>query len=65
MDILINQTKEQTDLFETPISALRGNIINVTEIDNINYFDNVYQTNNFALGYFALAETYTKTLVIK
>ncbi len=65
MGILINQTKEQTDLFETPVSTLRGNIINVTEIDNIDYFDNVYQTNNFALGYFALAETYTKTLVIK
>jgi hypothetical protein len=65
MNIVINQTKEETDLFDTPVSTLRGNIINVTEIDNIDYFDNVDQTNNFALGYFALAQTYTKTLVIE
>jgi len=63
--MLINQTKEEIDLFDTPVSTLRGNIINVTEIDNIDYFDNVDQTNNFALGYFALAQTYTKTLVIE
>lgn len=65
MNILINQTKEETDLFDTPVSTLRGNIINVTEIDNIDYFDNVDQTDNFALGYFALAETFTKTILIE
>lgn len=65
MTILINQTKEETDLFDTPVSTLRGNIINVTEIDNIDYFDNVNQTDNFALGYFALAETFTKSIVIE
>lgn len=65
MNILINQSKEQTVLFETPVSTLRGNIINVTEIDNIDSFDNVNAVNNFALGYFALAETYTETIIIK
>lgn len=65
MNILINQSKEQTDLFETPVSTLRGNIINVTDIDNIDNFDNVNDVNNFALGYFSLAETHSQTIVIE
>ncbi len=65
MNKLIEQSREEIDLFQTPVSTLRGNIINVTEIDNIDFFDNVDQTNNFALGYYAVAETFTKTLVIE
>ncbi len=65
MNKLIEQSKEEIDLFQTPVSTLRGNIINVTEIDNIDYFDNVFQSDNFALGYYAVAETFTKTLVIE
>ena len=65
MNKLIEQSKEEIDLFQTPVSTLRGNIINVTEIDNIDFFDNVDQFNNFALGYFAVAETFTKTLIVE
>ena len=35
------------------------------EIVIIDFFDNVDQSNNFALGYFAVAETFTRTLVIE
>ena len=65
MNKLIEQSKEEIDLFQTPVSTLRGNIINVTEIDNIDFFDNVEQFDNFALGYYAVAETFTKTLTIE
>ena len=65
MNKLLEQSNDEIDLFQTPVSTLRGNIINVTEIDNIDYFDNVYQTDNFALGYYAVAETFSKTLVIE
>ena len=65
MTKLLEQSDDEIDLFQTPVSTLRGNIINVTEIDNIDFFDNVTQTNNFALGYYAVAETYTKTIVIE
>lgn len=65
MNKLIEQSQEEIDLFQTPVSTLRGNIINVTEIDNIDFFDNVDQFDNFALGYYAVAETFTKTLVIE
>ena len=66
MTQLIDQSKTVGfDPFATPSATVRGNIINVTEIDNIDYYDNVYQTNNFALGYFAVVQTHTKTVVIK
>lgn len=66
MTQLIDQSKTVGfDPFATPSATVRGNIINVTEIDNINYYDNVYQTNNFALGYFAVVQTHTKKIVIK
>ena len=65
MNLLIEQSKDELDLFETPVATVRGNIINVTDIDNIDHFDNVDQTNNFALGYFAVVQTFTKTIVIE
>lgn len=51
--------------FQTPSATVRGNIINVTELDNIDNFDNVGQHDNFALGYFAVSQEYTKTIVIE
>ena len=66
MNQLIEQSKTVGfDPFATPTATVRGNIINVTEIDNIDYYDNVFQTDNFALGYFAIVQTYTKKIVIK
>ena len=66
MNQLIDQSKTVGfDPFATPAATVRGNIINVTEIDNIDYYDNVYQTNNFALGYFAVVQTQTKKIIIK
>jgi hypothetical protein len=66
MTQLIDQSKTiGFDPFATPAATVRGNIINVTEIDNIDYYDNVYQTNNFVLGYFAVVQTHTKTITIK
>lgn len=57
MNVLINQGLDDASPFDTPVAAARGNIINVTEIDNIDFFDNVDQTNNFALGYFGVVST--------
>ncbi len=65
MNLLIEQSENDLDLFETPVATVRGNIINVTEIDNIDFFDNVDQTNNFALGYFAVIQTFTKSIIIE
>ncbi len=65
MNQLIVQAGGDQGPFQTPAATVRGNIINVTNIDNINSFDNVEDPNNFALGYFAVCETFTKTILIE
>lgn len=65
MNLLIDQAKDDISPFDTPKATVRGNIINVTEIDNIDFFDNVDQFNNFALGYFAAIEVHKRTITIE
>jgi len=65
MNLLIEQSKSDLDIFATPVATVRGNIINVTDIDNIEFFDNVDQTNNFALGYFAVVQEFKKSIIIE
>ncbi len=64
MNQLIDQGADDLNLFDTPVTTVRGNIINVTEIDNIDFYDNVDQPENFALGYFAVVQKQTKTITI-
>jgi len=65
MNQLIVQAGGDQGPFQTPAATVRGNIINVTDIDNINSFDNVENSDNFALGYFAVCETFTQSIVIE
>lgn len=65
MNQLIVQAGGDQGPFQTPSATVRGNIINVTNIDNINSFDNVEDPDNFALGYFAVCETFTETIIIE
>ncbi|WP_422348253.1 DUF4249 family protein [Flagellimonas sp.] len=64
MNLLIEQTEEDLGVFETPTSTLRGNIFDVTELDNIDFFDNVNIPNEFLLGYFAVVEEYKQSITI-
>ncbi len=65
MNQIIVQSGGAQGPFETPVGAVRGNIINVTEIDNIDFYDNVNQPDNFALGYFAVVEAFSETIIIE
>ncbi|MGB6150528.1 MAG: DUF4249 family protein [Pricia sp.] len=65
MNQLIVQSGGDQGPFQTPAATVRGNIINVTNIDNIDSFDNVDDRNNFALGYFAVCQTFEKSLTIE
>jgi len=65
MNQLIVQSGGDQGPFQTPAATVRGNIINVTNIDNINSFDNVGDTDNFALGYFAVCQTFTKSIILE
>lgn len=65
MNQLIVQSGGDQGPFQTPAATVRGNIINVTNIDNIDSFDNVDVRNNFALGYFAVCQVFSKSIVIE
>lgn len=65
MNQLIVQSGGDQGPFQTPAATVRGNIINITNIDNVESFDNVEDSNNFALGYFAVCETFEERIVLE
>ena len=65
MDLLIEQSNQDLGIFETPSVTVRGNFINATEIDNLDFFNNVEMPDNFALGYFAIVEEKKQTITIE
>ena len=65
MNLLIEQSEEGLGVFQTPAATVRGNIFDVTELDNIDFFDNVNIPNEFPLGYFAVVQEFTSTVVIE
>lgn len=65
MNQIIVQSGGDQGPFQTPAATVRGNIINVTNIDNIDSFDNVNDKDNFALGYFAVCQTFTKSITLE
>ncbi|WP_339837656.1 DUF4249 domain-containing protein [uncultured Maribacter sp.] len=64
MTQIIVQSGGDQGPFQTPAATVRGNIINVTGIDNTQVFDNVERTDNFALGYFAVVQEYKESIII-
>ncbi len=65
MNQLIVQSGINQDPFQTPSAAVRGNILNVTNFDNTNSSNTIENSDNFVLGYFAICQTFTKTITIK
>ncbi|TMU56846.1 DUF4249 family protein [Flagellimonas algicola] len=65
MDLLVEQTTDNQGVFETPVATPRGNIFDVTDLDNIDLFDNVGQPDVFPLGYFAVVQEYKRTIIIE
>jgi len=65
MNQLIVQAGGDQGPFQTPAATVRGNIINVTNIDNTDNFDTIEDPNNFALGYFAVCQTFSTSITIE
>lgn len=65
MNQVIVQSGGNQGPFQTPAATVRGNVFNVTGIDNIEVVDNVERSDNFALGYFAIVQEYSQSLVIE
>lgn len=51
--------------FQTPAATVRGNIINVTGIDDIDALNNIENTDDFALGYFAVCEVFEESILLE
>lgn len=64
MNQIIVQSGDAQGPFQTPAATVRGNIINITGIDNDEVANNVARSDNYALGYFAIVEEYTESIVI-
>jgi len=62
---LLEQTEDVQNPFQTPAATVRGNVFDITGLDNINIFDNVERPNSFPLGYFAIVQEYKQTLTIE
>lgn len=65
MNQLIVQSGDTQGPFQTPAATVRGNIFDVTDLDNLEVFDNVDQPNLYPLGYFAIVQEYKRTITIK
>jgi hypothetical protein len=65
MNQLIVQSGGDQGPFQTPSATVRGNIINASNIDNEEVFDNVGQPENFVLGYFAVVQQFSRTITIE
>ncbi|WP_297795446.1 DUF4249 family protein [uncultured Eudoraea sp.] len=65
MDLLIEQTTNNAGVFATPVATVRGNMSDVTDIDNIDISDNVGQPDIFPLGYFAIVQQYKTSIILE
>lgn len=63
--VIVQSGSDSAGPFQTPAATVRGNIFNVTELDNEDVKDNTGSTNNFALGYFAVSQEFTRSLLIE
>ncbi|WP_297704642.1 DUF4249 family protein [uncultured Eudoraea sp.] len=65
MDLLIEQTTNDAGVFASPVATVRGNVLDITDIDNIDVTNNVGQSNVFPLGYFAIVQEYKSSITIE
>lgn len=64
MDLLIQQSGLEGP-FQPPAATVRGNVIDVTDIDNQDLFNNADRPEVYPLGYFAVVQQYEEQLTIR
>ncbi|WP_255444087.1 DUF4249 family protein [Robiginitalea sp. SC105] len=64
MDLLIEQSALEGP-FQTPAATVRGNLVDATDIDNRDRFDNTDRPDTFPLGYFAVVQERVRTITIR
>lgn len=64
---VIAQSGQTQGPFQTPAATVLGNIVNITNTNftTIDNLDSLIPNENFPLGYFAVSETFTETIIIE
>lgn len=65
MDLLIEQSEEVQGVFQTPVATVRGNVFDITGLDNNQIVDNVDRPDLFPLGYFAVVQEFKQMVTIR
>ncbi len=65
MNLLVQQTEGQQGPFQTPVATARGNVFDITGLDNIDISDSVSTPDEFALGYFAIVQEYKGSVTVE
>ncbi|MGB1136880.1 MAG: DUF4249 family protein [Flavobacteriaceae bacterium] len=65
MNLLREQSEGGFGPFSTPAVSVRGNLINATDINNNDNYNNVNNPDNYALGYFAIVQEYKGFVVVE
>lgn len=65
MNQLIEQSEGAQGPFQTPAATIRGNVFDITDLDNQDVFDNVEQADIFPLGYFAIVQEFKSNITIQ
>ena len=65
MDLIVEQAEGRQGPFQTPVATVRGNVFDVTNLDNDQVVDNAGRADTFGLGYFALVQEFTERITIE
>jgi hypothetical protein len=65
MNLLVQQTEGQNNPFGTPVATVRGNVFDVTDLDNDQNYDNTGQPGVFPLGYFSVVQEFRDSLILQ
>ena len=71
MNLVINQAGGDQGPFQAPVSTIKGNIVTITadtnaiDLSNLEQYKNLVDTENFALGYFAVSQVYQETIIVE
>lgn len=65
MNLLVEQADNQQGPFQTPVATVRGNMFDVTDLDNDGNADNAAQPDVFPLGYFAVVQVFTSEIIVE
>lgn len=62
MNLMIEQSEGSQGPFQSPTVKVKGNVFDLTDLDNQEFFNNVEQADIFPLGDFAIVQEFKNTV---